>query len=145
MSKLKPEYRVIVGRNITLVAGGIYALTRCLYYANLDPHAMSPAQGTITVGGQLLWAWAAVWGIAAVACIADMVNRHTRHGLSLVVGLAFAWGFAYAIMWAATGCTDPMLLSSAVGWVTPAALVFGFLLKVTALQDMLRTRDKEAQ
>jgi hypothetical protein len=85
-----------------------------------------------------------VWGLAAVFCVADMVNRHTRHGLSLLVGVASAWGIGYFLIWCFTGFHDAQLLNSAVGWFTPAAFILGFLLKVTALQDMLRRRSVEA-
>lgn len=138
MFKLKASDRVVFGRNVTLTAGIIYSLSRSMYYATLDPSKASLAQDVITADGRLLGMWAGVWAFAAACCVADMVNRHTRYGLSLVVGLAFAWGIAYAIMWAITG--DAALLSSAVGWITPAGLVFGFLIKVTALQDMLRDK-----
>jgi hypothetical protein len=76
-----------------------------------------------------------------VLCIADMVNKHTRYGLSLVVGAAFAWAIGYLIAWASTGFTSPELVTSAMGWITPAGLVFGFLIKVSALQDMLRQQE----
>ncbi|WNM64511.1 hypothetical protein SEA_MIDNIGHTRAIN_24 [Arthrobacter phage MidnightRain] len=140
MSKLKPDHRVIIGRNITLIAGIVYSLSRCLYYAIKDPETVSTAQGYITGDGHLLWAWAAAWAIAAALCVADMVNRHTRHGLSVVVGLAFAWGIAYLLMFVFSGFHDVDLLSSAIGWLAPAGLVFGLLYKVTALQDMLRSK-----
>jgi hypothetical protein len=84
--------------------------------------------------------WAAIWAIAAVFCVVDMINGHTRHGLSRVGGLAFAWGTGYFRIWAFTGFTDFTLISTCIGWITPAALVFGFLIKVTALQDMLRDK-----
>jgi hypothetical protein len=145
MSKLKPDHRVVIGRNITLVSAVVYALTRCLYYATKDPGTVSPAQGYITGDGHLLWAWATAWALAAAMCVADMVNRHTRHGLSVVVGLAFAWGIAYLLMFVFTGVRDMELLSSAIGWLAPAGLVWGLLFKVTALQDMLRgRRDQES-
>ena len=143
MKDLSSYRRVIIGRNITLTAGAVYALTRAAYYATVRPDVLSPAQGVIAGDGRLLGAWAAIWLLAAVLCIVDMINRHTRYGLSLVVGLAFGWGAAYAIIWACTGFTDFNLISTAIGWVTPAALVFGFLIKVTALQDMLRHRAGE--
>jgi hypothetical protein len=138
MRKTKPHQRVIIGRNITLTSAAVYALTRALYYATTSPDALSDAQNIITTDGRFLGAWAAVWTITAVLCVSDMINRHTRHGLSAVVGLAAAWGIGYAIMWGVTGFTQFSLISAAVGWLTPAGLVFGFLLKVTALQDMLR-------
>ena len=137
---LKAHRRVVIGRNIALSAGAVYALTRALYYATASPESLSAAQNVIVGDGRALGAWAAVWGVAAVLCVADMINRHTRHGLSAVVGLAFAWGIGYAIMWGVTGFTQFTLISAAIGWLTPAGLVFGFLIKVTALQDMLRQR-----
>lgn len=140
MPKIKPDHRVIIGRNITLTAAAIYALTRSLYYLVKDPGTVSPAQGVITADGQLLWAWGAAWIVACVFCIADMVNRHTRHGLSAVIGLAFAWGVAYLLMWIFTGFTDIELLSSAANWLTPTGMVWGLVFKVTALQDMLRRK-----
>ena len=138
LKDIKAYRRVVIGRNITLTAGVLYALRTAIYYATVNPSAVTPAQGVITGDGRLLGAWAAIWAVAAVLCIVDMINRHTRYGLSLVVGLALAWGVAYGIIWAATGFTEFALISSAIGWVTPAALIFGFLIKVTALQDMLR-------
>ena len=138
VNHVKPHRRVVIGRNITLTAGAVYALTRALYYATASPDSLSAAQNIITGDGRVLGAWAAIWGIAAVLCVADMINRHTRYGLSAVVGLAFAWGIGYAIMWGVTGFTQFTLISAAIGWLTPAGLVFGFLIKVTALQDMLR-------
>ncbi|MHC6592436.1 hypothetical protein [Arthrobacter sp. C152] len=136
----KPEKRVIVGRNITLGAGILYALTRSIYYATVKPESLSGAQSVITADGHLLGFWGAAWGMVATLCIADMVNRHTRHGLSLLVSICAVWGFSYAIIWAITGFTDYSLISSAIGWLGPATFIFGFLLKVTALQDMLRAR-----
>lgn len=140
MPKIKPDHRVVIGRNITLVSATIYALSRGVYYMTKDPATVSEAQGWITGNGQLLWAWAVVWVLAAVLCIADMVNRHTRHGLSAVVGLSGAWGVAYLVMWAASSGIHFDLLSSSVGWLAPTGMVFGLLFKVTALQDMLRRR-----
>lgn len=131
--------RVIIGRNITLAAGILYALSRSVYYSTIPPHSLSGAQEIITGDGHALGLWAAAWGLAAIFCVVDMVNRHTRYGLSILTGIAFAWGAGYAIIWAATGFTDYSLISSAIGWITPAAFIFGFLIKVTALQDMLRT------
>ena len=129
--------RVVAGRNITLVAGVVYALSRCFYYATANPDHLSPAQAVATAGGSALGAWAAVWGVIAVLCIGDMVNGHTRYGLSALTGVAFAWGFGYLIMWGVTGFHEVSLLNSAIGWIAPAAFIFGFLIKVTALQDML--------
>lgn len=134
---LDPGRRVMVGRNITLTAGVVYALSRCIYYATANPDHLSPAQTVATAGGAGLGAWAVIWGFTAVLCVFDMVNRHTRYGLSLLTGIAFAWGFGYLIMWLLTGCHDLSLLNGAVGWIAPAAFIFGFLIKVTALQDML--------
>ena len=134
---LGPRSRVFLGRNITLTAGVVYALSRCIYYATANPDHLSPAQAVATAGGSALGAWAAVWAVIAVLCIGDMVNRHTRYGLSSLTGVAFAWGFGYLIMWGVTGFREASLLNSAIGWIAPAAFIFGFLLKVTALQDML--------
>lgn len=136
--------RVIIGRNITLTAGAVYALIRFLYYATTKPETLSPAQDIITSNGGALGAWATAWLVAAALCVSDMINRHTRYGLSMVVGLAFCWGIGYLIIWAASGFTDFSLISTAIGWITPAALCFGFLIKVTALQDMLRQRTPPA-
>lgn len=140
MSNLKPHHRVVIGRNITLSAGALLALTRGLMYATIDPADMNLGQQLVTLDGKILGLWAGVWLAAAVLCIADMVNRHTRYGLSLLVGAAFAWGIGYLIAWAMTGYTHHELLANGMIWMMPAALIFGFLIKVTALQDMLRQR-----
>lgn len=139
---LSPEKRVIIGRNITLTAALLYCLSRSIYYSTIRPGDLSGAQAVITADGHLLGFWGAAWAMVAALCIADMVNRHTRHGLSLLVSIASVWGFSYLIIWAVTGFTDFSLASSAIGWLGPAAFILGFLLKVTALQDMLR-RPKE--
>lgn len=140
---MKASKRVVVGRNISLTAGVVYALSRAAYYATINPDATSKAQDVLTGNGRLLGAWAALWGIAAVLCVVDMVNRHTRYGLSLVAGVACGWGIAYAVMWAVTGFTDPSLISTSIGWLTPGALVMGFVIKVAALQDLLRASLRE--
>jgi hypothetical protein len=138
--KASPERRVMLGRNITLSAGVLYALSRSIYYSTIRPDTLSGAQAVITADGHLLGMWGAAWGMVATFCIADMVNRHTRYGLSLLVGIAAVWGASYLIIWAVTGFTDFSLVSSAIGWLGPAAFILGFLLKVTALQDMVRMR-----
>lgn len=136
--KASPEKRVMIGRNITLTAGIVYCLSRSVYYSTIRGDSLSGAQAVITGNGHALGLWAAVWGVAAILCVVDMVNRHTRHGLSVLVGIAFGWGIGYIIIWAVTGFSDFSLISSAVSWIAPAAFILGFLLKVTALQDLLR-------
>ena len=139
MRDISARRRVIIGRNITLSAGILYCVSRSIYYTTVRPDDLSGAQEVITGDGHALGLWAAAWGLAAIFCVVDMVNRHTRYGLSILTGIAFAWGAGYAIIWAVTGFQDYSVVSSAIGWMTPAAFIFGFLYKVTALQDMLRT------
>lgn len=139
--RLAPSSRVMVGRNIILTMGALYCVSRSVYYTTIGPDALSGAQTVITGNGHALGFWSALWGLAAALCISDMVNRHTRYGLSLLAAIATAWGICYAIIWAVTGFTDGSLVSSAIGWLAPAAFIFGFLLKVTALQDMVRLRE----
>jgi hypothetical protein len=105
----------------------------------MNPERMTEAQTIITAGGKALGAWALVWFVAAVLCVADMINRHTRYGLSVIVGVAFAWGTFHLGVWAfGTVFSDFSLVATAFGWFAPAFMIFGLLLKVTALQDMLR-------
>lgn len=132
----------MVGRNIILTMGALYSMRQSIYYATLRPGSLSGAQEIITADGAALGLWSALWGLATVLCVADMVNRHTRHGLSVLVGITFAWGVGYLLIWAFTGFGDFVLVNSAIGWIAPAVFIFGFLLKVTALQDMLRTTGK---
>lgn len=139
MSNVNPARRVVIGRNITLTAGAIYSLSRALSYATMDPATMNQAQAVITLDGAVSFLWVAAWGVAAVFCVADMINGHTRYGLSAVVGIALAWGTAHLATWVCTGFHDPSLIALAIGWLTPAGLVLGFLIKVTALQAMLLT------
>jgi hypothetical protein len=138
ITNMKPHHRVILGRNITLTAGAFYALSRAISYATMDPDRMTEAQLIITAEGRALGAWAVVWFIAAVMCVADMINRHTRYGLSVIVGIAFTWAAFHLGIWAWGGFSDFNLVAIALGWFAPAGMVFGLLLKVTALQDMLR-------
>lgn len=143
MRNLRPELRVAIGRNIILTMGALYCLSRSFYYSTVDPDSLSGAQKVITADGNALGVWAAVWMLAGVFCIVDMVNRHTRHGLSMLAGIALGWGLGYLLIWIFTGFKDFTLISSAIGWLAPSVFIFGFLLKVTALQDMLR-QHKEA-
>lgn len=133
--------RVMIGRNIVLTMAALYSMRQSIYYATIQPESLSGAQEVITGDGIFLGLWSALWGLATVLCVADMVNRHTRHGLSVLVGTAFAWGVGYLIIWACTGFVDFNLVNSAIGWIAPAAFIFGFLLKVNALQDMLHHKD----
>ncbi|MFJ4287966.1 hypothetical protein ACIPY0_20175 [Paenarthrobacter nicotinovorans] len=135
---MKAHRRVIIGRNITLTSGAVLAFARGLSYASMDPAKLNAGQSLVTFDGKILGLWAAIWFAAGILCIADMINRHTRHGLSLVVGAVAAWGVGYLFAWAITGFTNPDLPLVAMVWLTPAGLVLGFLIKVTALQDMLR-------
>ena len=137
MSNVNLAKRVVLGRNITLTAGATYSLSRGLSYATMRPDTMNQAQAVITLDGAVSWLWVAAWGVAAVFCIADMVNKHTRYGLSAVVGIALAWGSAHLATWVCAGFQDPSLIALAIGWLTPAGLVLGFLIKVSALQAML--------
>ena len=140
MTKAKrPHIRVIIGRNITLTAGAIYALTRAATYATLNPADLNRTEAVITADGRILGLWAAIWFAAAALCVADMINRHTRYGLSMIVGIAGAWGIAYGAVWACTGFTGDEWVR-AIGWLAPVTMIFGFLIKGTALQDMLRKK-----
>ena len=133
--------RVMICRNIVLTMAALYSMRQSIYYATIQPESLSGAQQIITGDGSFLGLWSALWGLVTALSVADMVNRHTRHGLSVLVGTAFAWGVGYLIIWACTGFIDFNLVNSAIGWIAPAAFIFGFLLKVNALQDMLHSRD----
>lgn len=136
-----PVRRVMVGRNIILTMGALYALRQSIYYATIGPDALSGAQEVITAEGKALGVWAGLWGAVAVLCVADMVNRHTRNGLSMLVGVTFGWGVGYLLIWAFTGFQDFPLVNAAIGWIAPAVFIFGSLLKITGLQDMIRSKE----
>jgi hypothetical protein len=131
----------MVGRNIVLTMGALYALRQSIYYSTIQQDTLSGAQQVLTADGHALGAWSGLWGVVAVLCVMDMVNRHTRHGLSLLVGVTFGWGVGYLLIWAiGTGFQDMTLVNSAIGWLAPSVFVFGFLMKVSALQDLLRAK-----
>ena len=136
LTRIKPHRRVIIGRNITLIAATVYALGRAVLYLAEDQSSVTGVGAFLTANGRMLWVWSLAWLVAAVLCAVDMINHRTRYGLSLVVGLAASWGTAHLINWGAAGFVGDGWLD-AIGWLTPAALVFGFLIKVTALHDML--------
>ena len=137
MRDISARRRVMIGRNIVLTMAALYSVRQSIYYATIHPESLSGAQEVITANGGALGLWSALWGLVTVLSVADMVNRHTRHGLSVLVGTSFAWGTGYLAIWAFTGFQDFQLVNSAIGWIAPAVFIFGFLLKVTALQDML--------
>jgi hypothetical protein len=140
MERPRPHTRVKIGRNVALVATSVYSLTRAVAYApGLAGGQLTEPVALISLEGHLLWAWAAAWAIAAILCIADMFEGHTRRGLSFTVGLAIAWGFGYGLSWAVYGFafdrwTDWWV--TAVNYVTVPAIIAGLLYKVTALHDM---------
>jgi hypothetical protein len=127
----------MIGRNIILTMGAVYALRQSIYYATIGPDSLSPAQSIITGGGHALGVWAGLWGCVAVLCVVDMVNRHTRQGLSLLAGIALGWGVGYLLIWAFDGFQDFTLVNAAIGWLAPSVLIFGFVAKVSALQDII--------
>lgn len=127
----------MIGRNIILTMGAVYALRQSLYYATIGPDSLSPAQAIITAGGHALGVWSGLWGVVAILCIVDMVNRHTRQGLSLLAGIALGWGVGYLLIWVFDGFQDFALVNSAIGWLAPSVLIFGFVAKVSALQDII--------
>jgi hypothetical protein len=133
----RPERRVMIGRNIILTMGALYAFRQAAYYATIPPESLSGAQEIITADGHALGAWSALWGVVAILCVVDMVNRHTRQGLSLLAGVALGWGIGYLLIWAFDGFQDFALVNSAIGWLAPSVFIFGFVAKVSALQDMI--------
>ena len=142
MRDISARRRVALGRNIVLGMGALYAIRQSIYYATIQEETLSEAQAVITADGAALGMWSALWGVVGVLCIMDMVNRHTRNGLSLLVGITAAWGIGYLLIWAiGSGFQDMNLVNSAIGWLAPSVFIFGFLLKVSALQDLLRARE----
>lgn len=134
--------RVSIGRNIVLSMGGLYALRQSIYYSTIREDALSEAQSIITAHGAALGVWSALWGVVCVLCVVDMVNKHTRNGLSLLVGVAGGWGIGYLLIWAiGTGFQDMSLVNTAIGWLAPAVFIFGFVMKVTALQDLITPKE----
>ncbi|KRE79938.1 hypothetical protein ASG71_07850 [Arthrobacter sp. Soil763] len=127
----------MIGRNIILTMATVYALRQSIYYATIGPDSLSPAQSILAAEGHLLGAWSGLWGVVAVLCVVDMVNRHTRQGLSLLAGVALGWGVGYLLIWAFAGFQDFTLVNAAIGWLAPAVLIFGFVAKVSALQDII--------
>jgi len=141
MRDISARRRVMLGRNIVLSMGALYAIRQSIYYATIREGSLSGAQEIITANGAGLGVWSALWGVVGVLCVMDMVNRHTRNGLSLLVGITAGWGIGYLLIWAiGTGFQDMTLVNSAIGWLAPSVFIFGFLLKVTALQDLLSAK-----
>lgn len=142
MRDISARRRVAIGRNIVLGMGALYAIRQSIYYATIQEDTLSGAQAVITADGAALGMWSALWGVVGVLCVIDMVNGHTRNGLSLLVGITAAWGAGYLLIWGiGTGFQDMTLVNSAIGWLAPSVFIFGFLLKVSALQDLLRPRE----
>jgi hypothetical protein len=142
MRDISARRRIAIGRNIVLSMGALYAVRQSIYYATIQEDTLSGAQDVITASGSALGLWSALWGVVGVLCVIDMVNGHTRNGLSLLVGITAGWGIGYLLIWAiGSGFQDMNLVNSAIGWLAPSVFIFGFLLKVSALQDLLRTRE----
>lgn len=141
MNRPSPNARVRIGRNVALVAAAIYAATRAVaYMPGLAP--VTGPVGLLSFDGHLLWAWALAWGVAAALCIMDIARRTTRYGLSLVIGITFAWGAGYALDWALLGFDGRGWLTAAT-YAGPAVIAWGLLFKVTALRDMVNPAGME--
>jgi hypothetical protein len=140
MRDISARKRVALGRNIVLSMGALYAIRQSIYYATIREETLSPAQSIIAADGAALGVWSALWGVVGVLCVMDMVNGHTRNGLSLLVGVSGGWGVGYLLIWAFAGFQDMNLVNSAIGWLAPSVFIFGFLLKVSALQDLLQSK-----
>lgn len=131
-----PAKRIILGRIITLVSAFIYCAYRATAAFLPDPDNMPTGALLLSGNGRYLWVWGAVWVLAGAWCIADLAKGHTRYGLAAAVGLALAWASAHLIVWAASGFSNPDWVP-AIGAIAPCMIIFGLLLKVTALHDMV--------
>lgn len=125
--------RVTAGRVIALSAAAVYCLLRVfmLMSGNITPAGM-----IITGNGALTWPWAAAWLTAAGWCVWDIIRHRTRHGLAFTVALAVTWGSGNVAVWADAGFTGTGW-ASALGYYAPALIIFGLMLKVGALYDLL--------
>lgn len=137
----KPHIRVQTGRRIALTAIAVYCATRALAYSpGLVGGDMGQVVSMVSLGGALVWVWALAWAAAAILCVTDMVEGHTRRGLSLAIGLGLAWGAAYGIAWIANGINTGEWTTwwvTAVNYLTVSAAIGGLTYKVTALRDMV--------
>ncbi|GAA3705144.1 hypothetical protein GCM10023081_46630 [Arthrobacter ginkgonis] len=140
---LLPRQRIRLGRNVVLVATVVYCLTRAIAYLPFTyPPYLPTSVALISWDGVLVWVWASAWAVAAVVTVADMINRHTRYGLSLTVALTVAWSLGYVGAWAVSGFTSRDWLTC-ITYLAPAVIIFGFLIKVTALQDVINPAAEE--
>lgn len=141
MSRIKPHHRIRIGRNVALTGGTVYCATRSIaYMPGIAGGALTEPVALISMNGHLLWAWAGAWMLAAVLCVVDMIQGHTRRGLHLTVGLAVSWGLGYALSWAVYGFvfdrwTDWWVTS--INYFTIPAIVWGLLVKVQALHTII--------
>lgn len=139
MKRPRPEQRIRIGRMVALSAIAIYCITRSLAYApGLVGGRMEQVVLMVSLNGHLLWAWALAWLLAGVLCIADMIEGHTRRGMSLAIGLGAAWGAAYAIAWVVAGIHGEWTTwwVTAINYITLSAAIWGLICKVAAWQDI---------
>lgn len=132
---------------VALSAIAIYCATRALAYApGLVGGRMEQVVLMVSLNGHLLWLWAAMWAIAAILCIWDMIEGHTRRGMSLGIGLGVAWGAAYAFAWIIAGINGDWNTwwVTAVNYIALSAAIWGLLCKITAWQDVAATASKVA-
>jgi hypothetical protein len=125
--------RVTAGRVIALSAAAVYCLLRVFMLMSGN---LTPAGKIITADGALTWPWAAAWLTAAGWCVWDIIQHRTRHGLAFTVALAMTWGTGNVGVWAMDGFTGTGW-ASALGYYAPALIVFGLMLKIGALYDLL--------
>ena len=121
-----------------LISAAVYALSRALAYLPNHSRELPQALKLITTIIPI-WVWAALWLVAMVLCIVDLIRGVGRKGISTVVGLMLAWGVAYGISYIVTVCS--------VGWgsrewltfctyVCGAGIIQGLLMKVGSLKPM---------
>lgn len=139
MNRPRPEKRIRIGRHLALVAIAIYCATRAIAYApGLVGGRMEQVVVMVSLNGHILWVWAVAWGLAAVLCVADMIEGHTRRGMALAIGLGAAWGVAYAIAWVVAGIGGEWTTwwVTAINYLTLSVAIAGLLYKITAWQDV---------
>jgi hypothetical protein len=131
-----PVRRLVLGRLVTLTAAFTYCLLRAAAAFYPDPDRTPTGALLLSGNGNFLWVWGAAWLFAGGWCLVDLWQGHTRHGLPFAVGLAMAWGSAHAIVWVWSGFTNPDWIP-ALASITPCLIIFGLLLKVNALHEMV--------
>lgn len=132
----RPHLRVKAGRALALLGGVGFSVLHGWSLFWLPAEALPDSIRVITLDGTAIWAWAAIWYLAAGLCLVDLARGHLRWGIALFASTCLVWGLAHVGAWiiAERAANE---WAGGVVYLCVAAVVYGMIYKIRALHDMI--------